>query len=90
MKEAPACEQLSKQYHYDFGRRALKSQPLNELYGVMDPVTCDWTDGILSKLFRELNEPVPRKSTTRRAGSSTMAMWTPVGGDHEHELNRGR
>ncbi|CAM9109021.1 unnamed protein product [Choristocarpus tenellus] len=36
-----------------------KKQPLNELYGVMDPVTRDWTDGILSKLFRELNEPLP-------------------------------
>lgn len=37
-----------------------KAQPLNELYGVMDPVTRDWTDGILSKLFRELNEPLPK------------------------------
>ncbi|CAM9103575.1 unnamed protein product [Discosporangium mesarthrocarpum] len=36
-----------------------KKQPLNELYGVMDPVTRDWTDGILSKLFREVNEPLP-------------------------------
>lgn len=36
-----------------------KMQPLNELYGTMDPVTRDWTDGILSKLFRELNGPLP-------------------------------
>lgn len=36
-----------------------KMQPLNELYGVMDPVTRDWTDGILSKLFRDLNAPLP-------------------------------
>ena len=36
-----------------------KAQPLNELYGLMDPVTRDWADGILSKLFRELNEPLP-------------------------------
>lgn len=36
-----------------------KKQPLNELYGVMDPITRDWTDGILSKLFRELNGPLP-------------------------------
>jgi dynein heavy chain len=34
-----------------------KAQPLNELYGEMDAVTRDWTDGILSKLFRELNGP---------------------------------
>lgn len=30
----------------------MQAQPLNELYGVMDPVTRDWTDGVLSKLFR--------------------------------------
>jgi len=26
----------------------------------MDPVTRDWTDGVLSKIFREVNEPLPR------------------------------
>eukprot|EP00953_Heterococcus_sp_UTEX-ZZ885_P009237 5464-Heterococcus_DN1.PRE.2 len=36
-----------------------KKQTLGELYGVMDPVTRDWTDGVLSKLFRELNAPLP-------------------------------
>ena len=36
-----------------------KAQPLNELYGFMDPATRDWTDGILSKIFRDLNEPLP-------------------------------
>ena len=44
-----------------------KKQPLNELYGVMDPVTRDWTDGILSKLFRELNGPLlPGKENEMR------------------------
>ena len=36
-----------------------KAQGLNELYGLMDPLTRDWTDGILSKLFRSCNEPLP-------------------------------
>jgi len=36
-----------------------KAQTLNELYGVMDPVTRDWTDGVLSRIFRELNQPLP-------------------------------
>lgn len=36
-----------------------KAQPLDELYGFMDPVTRDWTDGILSKMFREANELLP-------------------------------
>nr|XP_034835442.1 dynein heavy chain 10, axonemal [Maniola hyperantus] len=29
-----------------------------ELYGILDPVTRDWTDGLYSKIFREMNRPV--------------------------------
>lgn len=29
-----------------------------ELYGVLDPVTRDWTDGLLSCIFREINKPI--------------------------------
>jgi len=29
---------------------------LNELYGVLDPDTRDWTDGLLSKTFKEINQ----------------------------------
>ncbi|XP_063540762.1 dynein axonemal heavy chain 10 [Cydia strobilella] len=28
-----------------------------ELYGILDPVTRDWTDGLYSKIFREMNRP---------------------------------
>lgn len=28
-----------------------------ELYGVLDPITRDWTDGLLSNIFREINKP---------------------------------
>lgn len=28
---------------------------LNELYGVLDPDSRDWTDGLLSKIFKEIN-----------------------------------
>lgn len=31
-----------------------------ELYGVLDPDTRDWTDGLLSHLFRELNRRLPQ------------------------------
>ncbi|CAM9933944.1 unnamed protein product, partial [Phaeothamnion confervicola] len=51
-----------------------KKQPLAELYGVMDPVTRDWTDGVLSKLFRELNEPLP-------AGRESEVRWIVYDGD---------
>ena len=35
-----------------------KAQSLNALYGVLDPDTRDWTDGLLSHIFRELNRPL--------------------------------
>jgi dynein heavy chain len=27
----------------------------HELYGVLDPDTRDWTDGLLSKVFKDIN-----------------------------------
>lgn len=36
-----------------------KAQSVAELYGVMDPDTRDWTDGLLSSIFREINKPLP-------------------------------
>ncbi len=30
-----------------------------ELYGVLDTDTRDWTDGLLSNIFREINKPLP-------------------------------
>lgn len=42
--------------------------------GVMDPVTRDWTDGVLSKLFREVNEPLP-------AGKENEMRWIVYDGD---------
>ncbi|GKT16506.1 Dynein-1-alpha heavy chain, flagellar inner arm I1 complex, partial [Aduncisulcus paluster] len=32
-----------------------KAQTVNELYGVLDPVTHEWTDGLLSNMFRTMN-----------------------------------
>ncbi|KAL4712607.1 hypothetical protein ACJJTC_007202 [Scirpophaga incertulas] len=32
-----------------------------ELYGILDPVTRDWTDGLYSKIFREMNRPAERE-----------------------------
>lgn len=53
-----------------------KAQPLHELYGIMDPITRDWTDGVLSKLFREVNEPLPPS----KDGKSEM-RWIIYDGD---------
>ncbi|XP_017781324.1 PREDICTED: dynein heavy chain 10, axonemal [Nicrophorus vespilloides] len=31
-----------------------------ELYGILDPFTRDWTDGLLSNIFREMNKPTEK------------------------------
>ncbi|KAJ3097104.1 Dynein heavy chain 10, axonemal [Phlyctochytrium planicorne] len=38
-----------------------KAVTVAELYGVLDPVTRDWTDGLLSNIFREVNKPTEKK-----------------------------
>ncbi|TPX54389.1 hypothetical protein PhCBS80983_g05954 [Powellomyces hirtus] len=38
-----------------------KAVTVAELYGVLDPVTRDWTDGLLSNIFREVNRPTDKK-----------------------------
>jgi dynein heavy chain len=38
-----------------------KAVTVNELYGILDPATRDWTDGLLSNIFRELNRPSDKK-----------------------------
>ncbi|KFG44621.1 dynein heavy chain family protein, partial [Toxoplasma gondii GAB2-2007-GAL-DOM2] len=43
-----------------------KAQSTNELYGVLDPVSRDWTDGLLSKIFRDVNQPLHAGKSERR------------------------
>ncbi|XP_067910593.1 dynein axonemal heavy chain 10 isoform X5 [Heterodontus francisci] len=38
-----------------------KAVSVIELYGILDPVTRDWTDGILSNIFRDINKPTDKK-----------------------------
>ena len=51
-----------------------KAQTLPELYGVLDPATRDWTDGVLSNLFRDMNMPLP-------AGKENELRWMIFDGD---------
>ena len=51
-----------------------KAQTLEELYGIMDPVTRDWTDGILSNAFRNMNMPLP-------LGKENEMRWLIFDGD---------
>ena len=50
------------------------AQTVNELYGVMDEQTRDWTDGIFSKLFRGANENLP-------PGKENEVRWIIFDGD---------
>ena len=38
-----------------------KDRSVIELYGILDPNTRDWTDGLLSNIFREINKPTEKK-----------------------------
>ena len=38
-----------------------KAVTVVELYGILDPATRDWTDGLLSNIFREINQPTDKK-----------------------------
>ena len=37
-----------------------KDRSVVELYGVLDPNTRDWTDGLLSSIFRDINKPTDK------------------------------
>ena len=37
-----------------------------ELYGVLDTDTRDWTDGLLSNIFREINKPLPAGKVSKK------------------------
>lgn len=34
-----------------------KDRSVNELYGTLDPASREWTDGLLSMIFRQINTP---------------------------------
>ncbi|XP_006865538.1 PREDICTED: dynein heavy chain 10, axonemal [Chrysochloris asiatica] len=38
-----------------------KAVSVIELYGILDPSTRDWTDGVLSNIFREINKPTDKQ-----------------------------
>ena len=37
-----------------------KDRSVIELYGILDPITRDWTDGLLSNIFRDINKPTDK------------------------------
>lgn len=43
-----------------------KSITVPELYGILDQESRDWTDGLLSKIFRDMNEDLDPKKQERR------------------------
>jgi dynein heavy chain len=57
-----------------------KAQGLSELYGVLDPQTREWKDGILSKTFKFANEDLPERGPTDKA-PKTELRWILFDGD---------
>jgi len=43
-----------------------KAQSVSELYGSLDRDTREWTDGLLSNIFREANRPLPENRENER------------------------
>jgi dynein heavy chain len=43
-----------------------KAITIAELYGILDQESRDWTDGLLSKLFRDMNEDLDPNKPERR------------------------
>lgn len=46
--------------------KPLQSCTVTDLYGFFDLVTRDWTDGLLSNIFREINKPIPEDQPEKR------------------------
>jgi dynein heavy chain len=57
-----------------------KAQGLLELYGVLDPQTREWKDGILSRAFKTANEDLPERGPTEKAPKSEL-RWILFDGD---------
>lgn len=52
-----------------------KAQPVHELYGVLDPNTRDWSDGLLSSIFREVNRQTDNKRRYIVFDGDVDAVW---------------
>ncbi|KAL1464922.1 hypothetical protein WDU94_004527 [Cyamophila willieti] len=42
-----------------------KAVSVTELYGIFNPVTQDWSDGLLANIFRSVNKPIPSNKNER-------------------------
>ena len=53
-----------------------KDRSVIELYGVLDPNTRDWTDGLLSNIFRDINKPTDKNERKYLVFDGDVdAMW---------------
>ncbi|WIA10356.1 hypothetical protein OEZ85_010548 [Tetradesmus obliquus] len=51
--------QFNDQVEAELAAAGYQAITVAELYGVLDKDTRDWTDGLLSNIFREVNRPLP-------------------------------
>uniref|UniRef100_A0A8D8QA88 Dynein heavy chain 10, axonemal n=1 Tax=Cacopsylla melanoneura TaxID=428564 RepID=A0A8D8QA88_9HEMI len=64
-----------------------KSLPIKELYGVLDPITQFWTEGVLSYIFRQMNIPGSYETTdSQRPSGDTIPGTEPLCQDNRSSL----
>lgn len=54
------------------------TQHISELYGVLDPVTRTWTDGLFSNIFRTINK------VSDKEGADRERKYVLFDGDQQH------
>jgi len=52
-----------------------KDRSVVELYGVLDPNTRDWTDGLLSNIFRDINKPTDKNERKYASINRYIFTW---------------
>ncbi|KAL8180178.1 UNVERIFIED_CONTAM: Dynein heavy chain 10, axonemal [Gekko kuhli] len=52
-----------------------KAMSVIELYGILDTTTRDWTDGVLSNIFREINKPTDKKERSNPRSGGLGVFW---------------
>jgi dynein heavy chain len=57
-----------------------KAQPIRELYGRLDPQNREWTEGILSKIFKQANSDLPERGPNDK-GPKEELRWIVLDGD---------
>jgi len=66
-----------------------KERSVVELYGVLDPNTRNWTDGLLSNIFRDINRPTEKNERKYIVYDGDVdALWVRSSSSYRSQLSR--